>query len=59
VNAAAIRRRKRRRAAAARWMVRLALAVAIFGLGVAVGEALHDNPKPGGSVTYIRTLTQP
>ena len=27
-----------------------------FGIGVAVGEALHDNPKPGGTLTYVRTL---
>jgi hypothetical protein len=28
-----------------------------FGLGVALGEALNDNPKPGGSQTLVRTLT--
>jgi hypothetical protein len=33
----------------------IALAVA-FGLGVALGEALHDNPKPGGTRTVARTL---
>jgi hypothetical protein len=32
----------------------------LFGLGVAVGEALHDNPKPGGGpITFVTTLTQP
>ena len=34
-----------------------------FGIGVAVGEALHDNPKPGGrrtsTNTILLTATQP
>ena len=30
--------------------------VVIFGVGVAVGESLHDNPKPGGTQTLVRTL---
>ncbi len=29
----------------------------LFGAGVAVGEALHDNPRPGGTQTRVRTLT--
>jgi hypothetical protein len=28
----------------------------VFGVGVAVGEAIHDNPKPGGMQTLVRTL---
>ena len=31
-------------------------AVVVFAIGVAVGEALHDNPKPGGTQTLVRTL---
>ena len=55
-----VRRRRSRRTAAVRWTIGIALAVAVVGLGVAVGEALHDNPKPdGGLVTYVRTLTHP
>jgi hypothetical protein len=54
------RRRRSLRPVVVRWTVRVAVAVILFGLGVAVGEALHDNPKPdGGLVTYVRTLTQP
>lgn len=30
--------------------------VIIFVVGVAVGESLHDNPKPGGTQTLVRTL---
>jgi hypothetical protein len=32
------------------------VAVLLFVVGVAVGEALHDNPKPGGTQTIVRTL---
>ena len=31
-------------------------AVVIFGVGVSLGEALHDNPRPGGTQTLVRTL---
>ena len=31
-------------------------AVVVFAVGVGVGEALHDNPKPGGTQTLVRTL---
>jgi len=31
--------------------------VIAFGLGLALGEALHDNPAPGGPRTLVRTLT--
>jgi hypothetical protein len=29
---------------------------AAFVVGIGVGEALHDNPKPGGEQTLVRTL---
>ena len=38
---------------------RLALVLGVllvFLVGVAVGEALHDNPRPGGTQTLVRTL---
>jgi len=31
-------------------------AIVVFGVGVGVGEALHDNPRPGGTQTLVRTL---
>jgi hypothetical protein len=31
-------------------------AIALFAVGVALGEALHDNPSPGGTQTLIKTL---
>lgn len=38
---------------------RILLAVGVllvFALGVGLGEALNDNPDPGGTQTLIRTL---
>jgi hypothetical protein len=33
----------------------LALVIA-FVVGIGLGEALHDNPDPGGTQTVVRTL---
>jgi hypothetical protein len=30
--------------------------VVAFVVGIALGEALHDNPSPGGTQTLVRTL---
>ena len=38
-----------------RLLVAVALAAA-FAVGIALGEALHDNPRPGGTRTFVRTL---
>jgi hypothetical protein len=38
-----------------RLVVLLLLGVA-FGIGIGVGEALHDQPDVGGTQTLIRTL---
>ena len=32
------------------------LVLAIFVLGIALGQALHDGPPPPATVTYVRTL---
>jgi hypothetical protein len=37
--------------------VRIALALALFATGVALGRALEDNPNPGVTVTKERPLT--
>jgi predicted outer membrane lipoprotein len=39
-----------------RWLLGILLLAAAFAAGVALGEALHDNPKPGITVTTVRTL---
>jgi hypothetical protein len=41
------------------WPRALALVVGaavVFACGVALGMALRDDPEPGGTVTYVRTL---
>ena len=42
-----------------RWGIRVLLVLLVFALGIALGEALHDNPKPGNTVTFERTLSIP
>jgi hypothetical protein len=32
------------------------VAVVVFAAGLALGESLKDNPKPGGTQTLVRTL---
>ena len=53
------RRRRRRREEIARWSFRVALILIVFGLGIALGQALHDNPGRGGTVTLERTVSLP
>ncbi len=54
----AVPRRPRR--SRSRRIVHLTLLVvalaAVFAFGVALGKALNDGPKPGRTVTYVRTL---
>jgi hypothetical protein len=38
------------------WAVGIAATALAFVLGVAVGRALEDNPRPSPDRTYIRTL---
>jgi hypothetical protein len=49
------RRRARRRPARNKIVLGLVLVV-VFTVGVALGQALHDNPRPGGVQTSFRTL---
>jgi hypothetical protein len=39
-----------------RLVLGLAAAVVLFAVGVALGQALRDNPRPGGTQTRVRTL---
>ena len=39
-----------------RWAVLSVLVAVVFAVGVALGEALHDNPKPTFTVTHQKTL---
>ena len=49
------RRPSRRRRPYAALLKLVAVAV-LVAAGVAVGEALHDNPRPSGPATVVRTL---
>jgi len=49
--------RQRRRRALLRWLLVAAAIGAVFAAGVAVGESLNDNPRPGRSQVLVRTLT--
>jgi hypothetical protein len=42
-----------------RWGVRVLVAVLLFSLGVALGQAIQDNPRPGETITVDRTLRVP
>jgi hypothetical protein len=53
---AARRRRRRRRRAPVKWVAGLALAAVLFAVGIAVGAALNDNPRPNLTVTTTKTL---
>jgi hypothetical protein len=39
-----------------RIVVAVVVLAAVFAVGVAVGEALHDNSTSGGTQTLVRTL---
>ena len=53
------RRRQRRRAELVRWGLLALVVLVVFGLGIALGQALHDNPNPSGTLTLERTLSIP
>jgi hypothetical protein len=50
------RRRRRRGVGVARWLIRLAAVLVVFGVGVAVGQALDDRPEAGRPVTSFSTI---
>jgi ferric-dicitrate binding protein FerR (iron transport regulator) len=50
------RPRPRRRRRVLKGLAALVVLAAAFVVGVALGKALGDGPKAGGTVTYVRTL---
>jgi len=50
------RGRRRRRRNGARWAAGAALALVILAVGIALGRALQDNPRPGLTVTTTKTV---
>ena len=39
-----------------RWLLAVLGVLIVFAVGVALGQALHDNPKPGITVTNVSTV---
>ena len=50
------RRRPKRRTGPPRWLVAVVAAAILFVVGIALGEALKDNPKPNLTVTTTKTI---
>ena len=50
------RERDRRRRRRNRNIYVALLVIFAFGIGVAFGQALHDNPRPGGTQTTVLTF---
>jgi hypothetical protein len=53
------RRRLQRRREVIRWSIRALVVILVFSLGVALGQAIQDNPQPGRTATFERTLHIP
>jgi hypothetical protein len=52
----ASQRRRRRRSRPPTWLLLLVAAALLFAVGVALGAALRDNPKPNLTVTTTKTI---
>ena len=50
-------RRRRKKSRKGRWIVGGVLAVFVFAVGIALGQALEDNPGSGHTTTVERTFT--
>lgn len=53
------RRRQQRRRELIRWGIRVLVVLLVFLLGIALGQAIQDNPKTGRTVTSDRTIHLP
>ena len=52
-------RRRSRKGATRRRVIWAVVLVAVFAVGIALGQALEDNPRPASTVTQDRTFTVP
>jgi hypothetical protein len=48
--------RSSRKRTALLWLARIVVLAVVFIVGLVVGRALEDAPKPGGEQTIVRTL---
>jgi hypothetical protein len=53
------RDRRRRRSSTRRRVVWAVALVLVFAVGIALGQALEDNPRPASTITHDRTFTLP
>lgn len=51
-----VRERRQARRRALVWTGRLVFLGLVFWLGLAIGRALEEEPRPGGTQTLVRTL---
>jgi type II secretory pathway component PulL len=51
--------RRRRKSSTRRRVVWAVLLVLVFAVGIALGQALEDNPQPASTITQDQTLTLP
>lgn len=49
-------RRRHEQMRVLRWLAAIAAGALLFALGVSVGEALRDNPRPGVTTTSVTTV---
>jgi len=52
-------RRRPKRSSGRRVVVWTVVLIVVFALGIALGQALEDNPRPASTVTQDRTFTLP
>jgi hypothetical protein len=52
-------RRRSRKGSTRRRVIWAVALVAVFAVGIALGQALEDNPRPASTVTQDRTFTVP
>ena len=51
--------RRRRKSSTGRRVVWAVVFVLVFAVGIALGQALEDNPRPASTITQDRTFTLP
>jgi hypothetical protein len=49
-------RRRERSTARGRWLLRAVAVAAVFLIGLVIGMAIEDRPRPGGEQTIVNTL---
>jgi hypothetical protein len=52
-------RRRRRKSSTGRRVVWAVVFVLVFAVGIALGQALEDNPQPASTITNDQTITLP